>query len=172
LAGPVVAGAVILKDFSFKARIDDSKKLTPKMRERAYDEIFSKAIVGIGMADEKVIDEINIYKATIRAMEEALSKLSTPPDFIIVDGRVNLPAKCPVKCIIRGDSLSMSIAAASIVAKVTRDRIMKEYDKTFPQYGFARHKGYPTKAHKKALADNGVSPIHRKTFGPVKSLIK
>ncbi len=170
LAGPVVAGAVILKDFKFKSRIDDSKKLSAKMRDRAYDEIFSKAIVGIGIVDEKVIDEINIYRATIKAMTEALANLETKPDFVIVDGRVKLPTQCPVKCIVRGDSLSLSIAAASIIAKVTRDRIMKEYDKVYPQYGFARHKGYPTKAHKEALKVNGASPIHRKTFNPVRVL--
>lgn len=168
LAGPVVAGAVILKGFSFRERIDDSKKLSANMRERAYREILRKAVVGIGIVDEKVIDEINIYQATIRAMTEALNNLAVSPDYVIVDGRVKLTTGCPLKCIVRGDSLSLSIAAASIVAKVTRDRIMMEYDKVFPQYGFARHKGYPTKVHKKALLSCGVSPIHRKTFGPVR----
>ncbi|MCX5677642.1 MAG: ribonuclease HII [Candidatus Omnitrophica bacterium] len=170
LAGPVVAGAVILKDFRFKERIDDSKKLSARMREKAYREILRKAIVGIGVVDEKVIDEINILQATIKAMNEAMANLAIPPDYVIVDGRVRLLAGCPVKCIIRGDSSSLSIAAASIVAKVTRDRLMIEYDRTFPQYGFARHKGYPTKMHKKALVSNGASPIHRRTFGPVKAL--
>lgn len=170
LAGPVVAGAVILQDFRFKERIDDSKKLSAAMRERAYREIFRKAIVGIGIVDEKIIDEINILQATIKAMHKALTSLEIPPDYVIVDGRVRLSTGCPVKCIIRGDSSSLSIAAASIVAKVTRDRLMVEYDKVFPQYGFARHKGYPTKMHKKALISNGISPIHRRTFGPVKEL--
>jgi ribonuclease HII len=170
LAGPVVAGAVILNDFRFKERIDDSKKLSAKMRERAYREILRKAVVGIGVVDEKVIDEINIYQATIKAMSAALASLEIPPDYVIVDGNVRIPAKCPVKSIIRGDSLSLSIACASIVAKVTRDRMMVEYDKTFPQYGFARHKGYPTKMHRKALVSCGASPIHRRTFGPVKAL--
>lgn len=172
LAGPVVAGAVILKGFDFKERIDDSKKLTAKLRERAYREILRKAVVGVGVVDEKVIDRINIYQATIRAMKLAIANLEIPPDYVIVDGRIKLPTKCPVKCIIRGDSLSFSIAAASIVAKVTRDRLMVEYDKVFPQYGFARHKGYPTKIHKEALLVNGISPIHRRTFGPVKALVK
>lgn len=171
LAGPVVAGAVILKSFRFKARIDDSKKLSAAMREKAYREIFRKAIVGIGVVDEKVIDEINILQATIRAMNEAMANLEVTPDYVIVDGRVRLSTGCPVKCIVRGDSSSLSIAAASIVAKVTRDRIMTEYDKIFPQYGFARHKGYPTKMHKKALVSNGASPIHRRTFAPVRSFI-
>lgn len=170
LAGPVVAGAVILKDFDFKERIDDSKKLTAKLREKAYHEILRKAVVGIGVVDEKTIDRINIYQATIKAMKLAIKSLEVPPDYVIVDGRIKLPSKCPVKCIIRGDSLSLSIAAASIVAKVSRDRLMVEYDKTFPQYGFARHKGYPTKMHKAALLAHNASPIHRRTFGPVKAL--
>lgn len=172
LAGPVVAGAVILKGFSFKERIDDSKKLTANAREKAYREIVKKAIVGVGIVDEKVIDEINIYRATIKAMEMAMRGLEISPDYVIVDGRVKLTAECPVECIIKGDSRSLSIAAASIIAKVTRDRLMVEYDKIFSQYGFARHKGYPTKAHKRALAICGASPIHRRTFAPVKALAK
>jgi len=170
LAGPVVAGAVILKDFRFKARVDDSKKLSAKMREKAYREILRKAVVGIGIVDERVIDEINILQATIKAMKGALAALATLPDYVIVDGRVRLSAGCPVKCIPKGDSSSLSIAAASIVAKVTRDRLMMEYHKSFPQYGFARHKGYPTKTHKKALMAYGASPIHRRTFAPVRTL--
>jgi len=171
LAGPVVAGAVILKNFRFKERIDDSKKLSAPMREKAYREILQKAIVGIGVVDEKIIDKMNIYRATIEAMNRAMANLEIPPDYVIVDGRVRLSAGCPVQCIVRGDSSSLSIAAASIVAKVTRDRIMIEYDKEFPQYGFARHKGYPTRMHKAALADHGASIIHRKTFAPVKALL-
>lgn len=172
LAGPVVAGAVILKDFDFTARIDDSKKLSAGARERAYREIREKAIIGIGIVDEKVIDEINIYRATIRAMHMAIADLEIPPDFIIVDGKMKLAAPCPVLSIVRGDSASLSIAAASIVAKVTRDRIMDSYDKEFPQYGFARHKGYPTKEHRKAIRIHLPSPIHRKTFAPVRALLQ
>jgi ribonuclease HII len=104
-------------------------------------------------------------------MEQAIANLAIPPDYVIVDGRVKLVTACPAKCIIRGDSLSLSIAAASIVAKVTRDRIMMEYDKIYPQYGFAAHKGYPTRIHKEALKANGVSPIHRRTFAPVRTAI-
>ena len=170
LAGPVVAGAVILKDFDFKEDIDDSKKLSPKKRERAYREILEKAIVGVGIIDEKTIDRINIYQATIRAMREAVDNLKTKPEYALVDGRMKLPTKCPIKCIVGGDSKSMSIAAASIIAKVTRDRIMVEYDKSYPQYGFARHKGYGTKFHMKALEKHGPSPIHRFSFQPVKSI--
>ena len=149
LAGPVVAGAVIIKNFKFKERIDDSKKLTAKSRERAYSEIMEKSIVGIGIIGEKTIDRINIYQATKRAMQIAVSNLRIPPDFVIVDGNMKIATKCPIKCIAGGDSKSLSIAAASIVAKVTRDRIMVEYDKLYPQYGFARHKGYGTRLHKK-----------------------
>ncbi len=167
LAGPVVAGAVILKDRNFKERIDDSKKLSPRKRDKAYHEIIKKAIVGIGIVDEKTIDKINIYRATIKAMESAVANLEIPPDYIIVDGRMKLVTKCPIKCIVKGDSTSLSIAAASIIAKVTRDRIMVAYDSTYPQYGFSRHKGYPTKYHKSALKKFGPSPIHRYSFQPV-----
>lgn len=168
LAGPVVAGAVIVKDYKFKERIDDSKKLSAKLREKAYPEIFQKSIVGIGVVDEKTIDRINIYQATKKAMQIAISNLKLPPDFVIVDGKMKIATKCPLKCIVGGDSKSLSIAAASIVAKVTRDRLMVEYDKIYPQYGFARHKGYGTKSHMEALSNHGPSPIHRFSFNPVK----
>lgn len=168
LAGPVVAGAVILNTYDFRARIDDSKKLTARAREKAYSEILKKADVGVGIVDEKIIDAVNIHQATKKAMKIALSNLKTPPDYCIVDGRMKISTRCPIKCIIGGDGKSMSIAAASIVAKVTRDAIMREYDKVYPQYGFARHKGYGTKMHKAALKTHGPSPIHRFTFHPVK----
>jgi ribonuclease HII len=145
LAGPVVAAAVILKTFNFSSRIDDSKKLSPKNRERAYAEIMKKAFVGVGIIDEKIIDRINIYQATKRAMHAALSNLKQTPEYVIVDGNIRLATACPVKCIPGGDAKSMSIAAASIVAKVTRDRIMDKYDADYPQYGFSRHKGYGTR---------------------------
>jgi len=172
LAGPVVAGAVILKDFNFKEDIDDSKKLSPKKREKAYGEIVEKAIVGVGIVNEKTIDEINIYRATIRAMQEAVANLKIPPEYVLVDGRMKLPTKCPIKCIVGGDSKSLSIAAASIIAKVTRDRIMIKFDSIYPQYGFARHKGYGTKFHMSALEKHGPSPIHRFSFHPVKDSVK
>ena len=135
LAGPVVAGAVILKSFRFKERIDDSKKISAGKREKAYCEIIKKAIVGLGIVDEKIIDKINIYQATKKAMHEALANLKTPPEYVIVDGNMKLTTRCPLKCIPKGDSKSISIAAASIIAKVTRDRIMLEYDNIYPQYG-------------------------------------
>lgn len=172
LAGPVVAGAVILKDFDFKEDIDDSKKLTPKKREKAYLEITEKCFVGVGIVDEKVIDEINIYRATLKAMELAIADLKVLPDYILVDGRMKLITRCPIKCIVGGDGKSLSIAAASIVAKVTRDRIMLKYHEEYPQYGFARHKGYGTSFHKEALKNHGPSPIHRFSFQPVKAFAK
>jgi ribonuclease HII len=170
LAGPVVASAVILSDTRFKSEINDSKKLSAKKRKIAHKEILGKAIVGIGIVDEKMIDKINIYQATIRAMQIAISKLDIPPDYVIVDGNMKLPTKCPLKCIIRGDSTSLSIACASIVAKVTRDEIMLKYHDRYPQYNFARHKGYPTRSHKVALEAHGPSPIHRTSFRPVREL--
>ena len=170
LAGPVVAGAVILKDFKFKERIDDSKKLSAKKREKAYREILKKSIVGVGIIDEKTIDDINIYQATKKAMQLAIANLGIAPDYVIVDGKMKITTKCPLRCIVSGDSKSLSIAAASIVAKVTRDRLMVEYDLVYPQYGFARHKGYGTKAHIEALNNHGPSPIHRNSFHPVKNL--
>ena len=172
LAGPVVASAVILSGTAFKAEINDSKRLSAKKREKAHKEILKKAVVGIGIVDEKAIDEINIYQATLRAMQLAIADLKVPPDYVIVDGNMKLPAKCPVKCIIRGDSKSLSIAAASIVAKVTRDAIMRKYHDQYPQYNFAKHKGYPTRAHKSALKAHGPSPIHRMSYKPVRSLLK
>lgn len=171
LAGPVVAGAVILNSVDFKEEIDDSKKLSARKREKAYSEILKKAIVGVGIVDEKKIDKLNIYRATIRAMKMALDDLEIPPDYVIVDGNMKVPTRCPVRCIVRGDSRSLSIAAASIIAKVTRDRIMLDYDRRYPQYGFARHKGYPTRGHKQAIKSYGVCPIHRRSFRPVKDSI-
>lgn len=168
LAGPVVASAVILKAFDFRADIDDSKKLSAKKRERAFHEIRKKAFVGVGIVDEKTIDKINIYRATIKAMELAIADLEIPPDYVLVDGRVKLATKCPTKCITKGDSKCLSIAAASIIAKVTRDSLMVEYHEKYPQYGFSRHKGYPTKFHKTALKNHGPSPIHRISFQPVR----
>lgn len=170
LAGPVVAGAVIIKNIRFKERIDDSKKLTAKRREDAYREILKKSIVGVGIIDERTIDKVNIYQATKKAMQMAISRLKIPPDYVIVDGNMKIATKCPLKCIVGGDSKSLSIAAASIVAKVTRDRIMVEYDKLYPQYGFAKHKGYGTKEHMAAIKNHGASPIHRNSFHPIKDL--
>jgi ribonuclease HII len=171
LAGPVVAAAVWLKTFSFHNRIDDSKKLSAIQREKAFLEIIDKSVFGIGIINEKVIDRVNILVATQMAMEKATDQLLSrviglPARQIqlLVDGPVKLNLSLPVANIIRGDGKSKSIASASIIAKVTRDRIMALYDKIFPQYGFKRHKGYPTMAHRGALKKFGRSLIHRQSF--------
>jgi len=168
LAGPVVASAVIVRDFSFSTEIDDSKSMTAGARAAAYEEILQKAIVGIGVAEAEAIDRINIYQASLRAMEEAVMKLRQAPDCILVDGpkTPNLPFK--QVGIVDGDALSFSIACASVVAKVTRDRIMEYYDDLYPEYGFKDHKGYGTKAHLEALKKYGPCRIHRKSFEPVR----
>jgi ribonuclease HII len=172
LAGPVVAAAVRLISHRFNNRIDDSKKLSAAKRERAYLEIIDKCIFGIGIVDEKEIDAINILEASRLAMQKAvlllIDKLGENCDykrvFIIADGNMSLNISLPVLSIIKGDCKSISIASASIIAKVTRDRIMKLYDRAYPQYGFLKHKGYPTAEHRKCLKDIGPSPIHRKSF--------
>jgi len=171
LAGPVVAAAVALKTRRFKTRIDDSKKLKPRQREAAYLEIVDKSFYGIGAADHNLIDRYNILVATRMAMQQALRKLIATLDnpekkriYVIVDGKMGLDINYPVRDIIRGDSKSCSIAAASILAKVTRDRIMSFYHIIYPQYNFLQHKGYPTKLHRDAIRQHGVSLIHRSTF--------
>lgn len=170
LAGPVVAAAVTLKTYRFKNRIDDSKKLTPVARERAFPEIINKSLFGIGIVDEKIIDRINILRATGIAMEQAVASLVDKVAHlkknicVIVDGNMNLDIAFPYKKIIKGDSKSLSIASASILAKVTRDRIMELYDKMYPKYRFYKHKGYPTKEHRAILKKIGPCLIHRKSF--------
>lgn len=191
LAGPVVAGAVILglsplKRFRiqrYKERIDDSKKLQPLERERAFKEISARAIFGIGIKDHKYIDRVNIHMATLAAMKQAVKKLISKfcrlankkeidiqKDIcVLVDGVFGgfLPYKTTP--IIKGDSKSFSIAAASIMAKVTRDAIMRQYDKKYPLYGFSKHKGYGTKFHLEAIKRYGPCLIHRKSFAPLKN---
>lgn len=164
LAGPVVASAVILRDFKFKNRIADSKVLSRKSRERAYEEILEKAYVGIGVVSEKEIDRINILQATLRAMELAVGDLAIKPDYLLIDGITYPKVPQPKLAIIDGESHSISIACASIIAKVTRDLIMSYYDALYPKYGFARHKGYGTKAHFGAIKRHGPCPVHRFTF--------
>ena len=164
LAGPVVAAAVIMPLDCVIEGVDDSKQVSEKKRERLYDEIVEKAIAyKICLVDEKTIDEINILNATKKAMTECVQGLSVRPDVVLVDA-VKLALEVPTKAIIKGDALSYSIAAASILAKVYRDRLMREYDKQYPQYGFARHKGYGTKDHIEAIRTYGPCPIHRRTF--------
>lgn len=165
LAGPVCAAAVILpRDLEIEG-LNDSKKLTEKRRELLYDIIVEKAIAyGIAFASEQEIDAINILQATFLAMRRALEALSVKPDMVLVDGNREPDLAMPLKTIVKGDSLSANIAAASILAKVTRDRFMLEQDALYPQYGFAIHKGYGTKAHYTALTNHGACPIHRLSF--------
>lgn len=165
LAGPVVAGAVILPKDCDILYINDSKKLSAAKREVLYDEIMEKAVaVGIGMASPKRIDEINILQATYEAMREAIKKLAVTPDILLNDAVTIPQVNIKQVPIIKGDAKSISIGAASIVAKVTRDRMMVEYDKILPEYGFASNKGYGSKEHIEALKKYGPSPIHRATF--------
>lgn len=165
LAGPVVAGAVILPEDCGILYINDSKKLSKKKREELYDVIMEQAVaVGVGIVSPARIDEINILQATYEAMREAIGNLSVTPDLLLNDA-VTIPrVAIPQVPIIKGDAKSISIGAASIVAKVTRDRIMVEYDRVMPEYGFASNKGYGARAHIEALKKYGPSPIHRKTF--------
>jgi ribonuclease HII len=165
LAGPVVAGAVILPPDCRILYLNDSKKLSEKRREELFDEIQDKAIAwGIGMASPARIDEINILQATYEAMRDAIAALGQTPQMLLNDA-VRIPGvEIPQLPIIKGDAKSLSIAAASVLAKVTRDRLMKEYDKVMPEYGFASHKGYGSAAHIEALQKYGPSPIHRRSF--------
>ncbi len=165
LAGPVVAAAVIFPPGTRIRGVNDSKQLTAEERERLYPRILDRAsAVGIGMIDAETIDRINILRATLTAMMAAVEHLAVTPEHIIVDGNRVFPHVVPVTPIVRGDARSMTIAAASIVAKVTRDRLMCEFDARHPEYGFARHKGYGTAMHRAAIARYGLSPLHRKTF--------
>lgn len=165
LAGPVVAGAVILPKDCDILYLNDSKQVSAKRRELLYDEIVQKAVSwGVGVVSHQRIDEINILQATYEAMRDALKKLSSAPDILLVDA-VNIPGVSVKQVgIVKGDARSVSIAAASIIAKVTRDRMMAEYDKLYPEYGFASHKGYGSQAHIAAIKQYGPCPIHRKTF--------
>ncbi len=172
LAGPVVASAVIVRDFSFSSRIDDSKKMSPSAREAAFEEILEKCVIGIGAVDPPVIDKINIFQATMRAMEEAVMKLALIPGCVLVDGPRTPRLPFRQFAIVDGDAVSFSIACASVIAKVTRDRIMRHYDRQYPEYGFAKHKGYGTEEHIGAIKKYGPCKIHRRSFEPVKSLCK
>lgn len=164
-AGPVVAGAVILPPDCEILYVNDSKQLSEKMREQLYDEIMEKAVsVAVGYASPQRIDEINILQATYEAMREAVSKLDVTPQVLLNDAVTIPQITIPQVPIIKGDAKSISIAAASIVAKVTRDRLMREYDKIMPEYGFASNKGYGSKEHIEAIKKYGPTPIHRRSF--------
>ncbi|MCR5461487.1 MAG: ribonuclease HII [bacterium] len=171
LAGPVVAAAVILPKNTIITGVNDSKQLTEKKRNVLFDIINEKALaVGVAFIDNKKIDEINILEASRLAMMEAIKKLKIKAQYVLSDA-MPMNIDVPVKPIIKGDALSESIAAASIIAKVTRDRYMDEMDKIYPEYGFKKHKGYPTKAHIEAIKKYGITDIHRKTFKPIKTML-
>lgn len=165
LAGPVVAAAVILPPGYQNPDINDSKQLTSRRRDRLYELIREDALaVGIGVVEATIIDQINILQATFMAMRDALADLSISPDFILVDGNQRIPISIAQKTIVKGDCLSISIAAASIIAKVSRDRIMEMYHRQFPQYHFQKNKGYGTAQHQSALRQYGPCKIHRRSF--------
>jgi len=165
LAGPVVAAAVILPPDYGNLEIRDSKQLTPRQRERLSEVIQREAIsIGLGVSEAPLIDAVNILQATLAAMKEAVLALFPPPDYLLIDGLHRIPLTVPQEVIVGGDGRSLSIAAASIVAKVSRDRIMEMYHRQFPQYNFLRNKGYGTLEHRKAIAKYGRCKIHRHTF--------
>jgi ribonuclease HII len=166
-AGPVVAAAVILDPARVPRGIDDSKRLRPAAREELFQALLTCASIGVGAASVNEIDSINILQATMRAMERALAALPRAPGAALVDGNRLPVLPCRAAAVVGGDRRSLSIAAASIVAKVTRDRMMRELSRDFPAYGWERNKGYGTSTHAAALARHGVSPHHRLSFGPV-----
>jgi ribonuclease HII len=170
-AGPVVASAVILDQNNIPSGLNDSKKLTHEKREALFDPILKSADVGIGIVSAAEIDDINILQATYLAMKRAIENLKTQPTLALVDGNRAPPLFCNVETIIKGDAKSLSIAAASIIAKVTRDRIMIEMENQFPSYGFAIHKGYGTAKHASALALLGPCTEHRKSFKPIAAML-
>ena len=171
LAGPVVAAAVILPKGCKIRYLNDSKKIPKSKHEAIYNEIIEHAVaVGVGVKDAAVIDQVNIYEATKLAMLEALGQLVQEPEHLLIDA-MKLDTSIPQTSIIRGDANSLSIAAASIVAKVTRDKMMADYDKEFSGYGFAKNAGYGTSEHLEGLNKLGITPIHRKTFEPIKSMV-
>ncbi len=168
-AGPVVAAAVILNPNNIPEGLNDSKKLSEAKRNKLFEEIKTNAIdYNIAFIDTEIIDNINILQATFKAMSQAATGLKTKPQFLIIDGNRDPKIGIETQTIIKGDGKSFSIAAASILAKVARDKYMEEIDKEFPQYGFAKHKGYGVAAHHKAIIEHGPCPIHRMSFKPLK----
>ena len=165
LCGPVAAGAVILPEGLVIEGLNDSKKLTEKKRDKLYDEITTKAVAwSVGLATPAEIDELNILKATFLAMKRAVEGLGVIPEYLLVDGNRDPKIGLPTATLVKGDGKAACIAAASIIAKVTRDRALDELDKQYPQYGYANHKGYPTKAHYAAIAEHGITEHYRRSF--------
>jgi len=165
IAGPVVAAAVIFDDKTFREQINDSKKLTEKKRDELFEWSTSNCVsYGISIVDHIEIDAINILQASLKAMENAVAQLNVKPDLILIDGNKTFLSNIPTKPIVKGDAKSFSIAAASILAKVTRDKIMLEASEKFPVYSWHMNKGYPTKKHIEAVRNFGITPLHRKTF--------
>lgn len=171
-AGPVVAGAVILNRDAIPDGLDDSKKLKEVQREALFEQLKNCSRIGIGIADVERIDRDNILAATMWAMSEAVRNLSNEPDFALIDGNRLPQLSCPSEAVVKGDGRSLSIAAASIIAKVTRDRMMCELEEQYPGYGFAKHKGYGTAQHQKALAKLGPCPAHRTSFAPIRAALE
>ena len=172
LVGPVVASCVILPINYQLEGLTDSKKLSPKKRDKFYDILMQDAIsIGIGIIDEKKIDEVNIYEATKLAMHDAYKNMNIKPEHVLIDA-MPLELDVPTTSIIKGDAKSLTIAAASVIAKVTRDRMMDELDKEYPVYNFKKNKGYPTKEHVEAINKYGITKYHRQTYGPVKEYIE
>ena len=167
-AGPVVAAAVILNPANTPEGINDSKKLSAPRREKLFDQIMTSAQVGIGAASVEEIDQLNILQASLLAMRRALANLPLKPDHALVDGNRDPGLGISTQCVVKGDSLSFSIAAASIIAKVTRDRMMKNLALLHPEYGWERNAGYGTAEHQKALKLVGITPFHRKSFAPIR----
>lgn len=171
LAGPVVAACVIMPLENGIVGIDDSKKLSEKKRQDLYNQIMQQAIsVGVGVVNAETIDDVNIYQATKLAMQQAIDNMPIKPDYVLIDA-MQLDNGLPQQSLIKGDANSYQIAAASIVAKVTRDRLMKEYAQQYPHYDFENNAGYGTPKHLEGLQEHGVTPIHRRTFEPIKSMI-
>jgi ribonuclease HII len=173
LAGPVVAAAVILDPDKPIVGLNDSKKLSEKQRDRLYNEIRDKALAfAVGRAEAGEIDQINILQASLLAMKRAVEALGMTPEYVLIDGNKCPRLMVPCEAVVKGDSRVRAISAASIIAKVTRDREMIELDKCYPGYGLAQHKGYPTKSHLSALEHLGVTDIYRRSFGPVARLLR
>lgn len=172
LAGPVTAAAVRLNPQDLPQGLQDSKRLGAAAREGVFAQIMARASVGIGHASPAEIDEINILQATYLAMARAIAALPCAPDHLLIDGnRLPRDLPCPAQAVVKGDGKVMSIAAASIIAKVTRDRIMADLDRRYPGYGWAENAGYPTKRHINAIADLGVTPEHRRSFAPIRKIL-